>query len=174
MRDLSKQDALGIFKLDSDSEVHTYLGKNPLKTIEEAEKNIIHIQKQYIQNGIGRWAVIEKESGEFIGWSGFKFINGVINSRTQYYDLGYRFIRQYWGNGYATETAVASLNYGFTQLNQKEICAMADVENSVSNRILQKIGMIKVNEFNYENVPHNFYTINKENWKNQKKIKSVL
>ena len=96
MRDLSKQDALGIFKLDSDSEVHTYLGKNPLKTIEEAEKNIIHIQKQYIKNGIGRWAVIEKESGEFIGWSGFKFINGVINNRTQYYDLRYRFIRQYW------------------------------------------------------------------------------
>ena len=51
---------------------------------------------------------------------------------------------------------------------------MADVENSVSNRILQKIGMIKLNEFNYENVPHNFYTINKENWQNQKKIKSVL
>ena len=174
MRDLSEQDTLGIFKLDSDPDVHTYLGKKPLKTIAEAEKNIAFIQKQYIENGIGRWAVIEKESGHFIGWSGFKFIKSVINNRTQYYDLGYRFLKQYWGKGYATETAVASLDYGFTQLNQKEICAMADIENLASNRILQKIGMVKLNEFKYETVPHNFYAINKAEWKKSlRRIKSA-
>jgi len=166
MRDISEQDVLGYFKLDSDPEVHTYLGKKPIKTIVEAEKIIAYIQKQYIENGIGRWAVIEKESGDFIGWSGFKWMTGVVNNRTQYYDLGYRFIKQYWGKGYATETAIASLEYGFTQLNQEEICAMADIAHLASNRILQKIGMKKLNVFDYEKVPHNFYSINKENWKN--------
>jgi len=165
MREISEQDSLDYFKLDSDPEVHTYLGSKPIKTIVEAEKIISYIQKQYIENGIGRWAVIEKESGDFIGWSGFKLMTSIVNNRTQYYDLGYRFIKQYWGKGYATETAVASLDYGFTQLNQKEICAMADINNIASNRILQKIGMKKINRFDYENTPFNFYSITEEDWK---------
>ncbi len=164
LRDLSKEDTHGIFTLDSDPEVHIYLGNNPIKTLEDAEKNIQHIQKQYHDNGIGRWAVIEKESENFIGWSGFKYIKSIINNKTDYYDLGYRFIKQYWGKGYATETAIASLQYGFNHLNLKEICAMADVKNLASNHILQKIGMKKLNRFSYQNVLHNFYLLTQEDW----------
>ncbi len=173
MRDLSEQDALGIFELDAEPEVHTYLGGNPIKTIAEAEKSIAFIRDQYVKNGIGRWAVIEKKSGAFIGWSGFKFMTDRVNNRTQYYDLGYRFIKKYWGKGYATETAVASLDYGFNQLKQEKICAMADVRNLASNRILQKLGMSKFNEFDYENVPHNFYTISKRDWNRSRSTDSV-
>jgi ribosomal-protein-alanine N-acetyltransferase len=161
MRDLTEKDTQGIFELDSEPDVHTYLGNNPIKTLDEAEKIIDFIKKQYTENGIGRWAVVEKRTGNFIGWSGFKLITDTINNKTQYYDLGYRFIKKSWGKGYATETAIASLDFGFNQLNQKEICAIADVENLASNRVLQKIGMTKINEFDYENILHNFYIMNK-------------
>ena len=164
IRDFTELDADGVFELDADSEVHTYLGNNPIKTIEEAKGNIAFIRKQYLDNGIGRWAVIEKESGEFIGWTGFKWITDPINGKSQYYDLGYRFIKRAWGKGYATETAIASVNYGFNELKQEELFAMSDVKNLASNHILQKIGMIKIDEFLYENVPHNFYRIEKVDW----------
>jgi len=159
IRELTYQDIDGMFKLDSNPKVHTYLGNNIIKTKEEAKKNIDFIKLQYSKNGIGRWAIIEKESGDFIGWTGFKLITNLINKKSYYYDLGYRLIQESWGKGYATESAIACLNYGFNKLNKKDIFAMADIENAASNTILKKIGMSKINEFNYNNVIHNFYQI---------------
>lgn len=77
-----------MFKMDSDREVHHYLGNNPFKTLSESKANIKFIRQQYIENGIGRWAVIEKESGNFIGWAGLKLITDSCNNRSGYYDLG--------------------------------------------------------------------------------------
>lgn len=167
MRDLVLEDAEGMFELDSDPRVHAYLGNKPIKTLAQAIKNINFIRQQYVENGIGRWAVIEKQQGQFIGWSGFKLITDIINERNQYLDLGYRFISKYWGNGYATESAKASLHYGFEQMKQQEICAMADVDHKASNAILEKIGMRKLNVFEFDHVPHNFYEIKWLDWRNQ-------
>ena len=162
MRDLMDEDAQGMFEMDSDPEVHTYLGRKPIATLEEAKNAIDYIKSQYIENGIGRWAVVEKESGEFIGWSGFKLITDVVNERTGYYDLGYRFMKKHWGKGYASETAMASLNHGFTELHFKEIAGIADVDHTASNAILKKVGLIKRNEFMYDETLHNFYSLTKE------------
>ena len=167
MRDLLDKDVDGMFELDSDVDVHAYLGKEPIKTLEEAKKTIDYIRLQYAQNGIGRWAVIDKYNGAFLGWSGFKYITDTINGKTLYYDLGYRFIKRYWGKGYATETALASLQYGFKQLGQEQIYGMADIEHEASNSILQKIGMCKVNEFTFDGILHNFYNISRLDWENR-------
>ena len=167
MRDLVPEDAQGMFELDSDPKVHAYLGNRPIKTLSQAFDNINFIRQQYVEYGIGRWAVIEKQHGKFVGWSGFKLITDVINERTQYYDLGYRFISKYWGKGFATESAKASLEYGFEYLGQKEICAMADVGHEASNAILQKIGMRKLNVFDFDHVAHNFYEIKLVDWRSQ-------
>ncbi|WP_026450326.1 GNAT family N-acetyltransferase [Aequorivita capsosiphonis] len=168
LRDLIAEDAQAMFEMDSDAEVHTFLGNNPIASLDEAKINIAFIQKQYIENGIGRWAVVEKESGEFIGWSGFKFVTDVVNERTGYYDLGYRFLKKYWGKGYASETAIASLNHGFTKLDFKEIVGIADVSHIASNSILKKVGLIKRNEFEYDGTLHNFYSLTREEWENEK------
>lgn len=168
MRDLMDEDVHGMFAMDSDAAVHTFLGNEPISTLEEAKKMIDSIKQQYVDNGIGRWAVAEKNTGDFIGWSGFKLITDVIGGKSNYYDLGYRFIKKYWGKGYATETAVASLNHGFTQLDCNEICGMADVDHIASNAILQKIGLVKRNEFPYEGTLHNFYSLKKAEWKTRK------
>jgi ribosomal-protein-alanine N-acetyltransferase len=164
MRDVMDEDVHGMFAMDSDAEVHAFLGNKPIATIEEAQKAIEYIKQQYIENGIGRWAVVEKKTGNFIGWSGFKLVTDVVNGRTQYYDLGYRFIKKYWGKGYASETATASLNHGFAELNFKEIIGIADVAHTASNIILKKVGLIKQNEFIYDGTLHNFYSLTKEAW----------
>lgn len=164
MRDLMDEDVHGLFAMDSDAEVHKFLGNKPIATIAEAQKYIDFIKQQYVENGIGRWAVVEKKSGDFIGWSGFKYNTEVLNSRTNYYDIGYRLIKKYWGKGYATETAVASLQHGFAELDYGEIVGIADVANTASNIILQKIGLIKRNEFTHEETLLNFYSLNKEEW----------
>ena len=70
LRDIEETDVQGIFDLDSDPEVHTYLGTPPIQTLEEARGIIEYIRKQYAEHGIGRWAVIDKETSDFVGWSG--------------------------------------------------------------------------------------------------------
>ena len=151
LRDMQLTDTDGMFALDSDPKVHFYLGNNPITKKEEAIKNINYILQQYQNHKIGRWAVIEKASGDFIGWSGLKLnTEEKLNDHINFYDVGYRFIPKYWGKGYATETAIAALEYGFNTIKLETIVGVADIKNIGSSNVLRKIGLQHVNEFRYK------------------------
>ena len=155
-------DVEGMFELDSDPLVHRYLGNTPVKSIDESQAAIENIRQQYVERGIGRWTAIEKSSGAFIGWSGLKLnTEQEFNNKIDFYDIGYRLIPRYWGKGYATESAVAALDYGFTTLNFKTIVGMAEVENLASNKILQKIGLNYIEDFLFEDVMVSWYELSK-------------
>lgn len=164
LRELLDTDIEGMFALDSDAEVHKYLGNNPIKTMDEAQKNIDYIRMQYEKYGIGRWAAIEKSSGDFIGWTGLKMnFENEMNEHTDFIDVGYRFIKKYWGKGYATESGKASVQYGFDRMGYKTIYGMAELENTASRNALLKIGLTHINDFIYEpeNLPLAWYKIRK-------------
>lgn len=163
-REIMLSDREAMFELDADPQVHQYLGKKPVKDLEQVDVLIKFIRKQYNDNGIGRWAIIEKSSGDFIGWGGFKFVTGWVNSRTRYHDLGYRLIQRYWGKGYATELAKAAVDYGFTTLNLKVIYAFADTENKASRHALEKAGLHFVENFEYEEEEHDWFEITKTDY----------
>ena len=163
IRELEETDVEGMFALDSDPDVHKFLGNTPIKTKDESLKMIRHVRQQYRDNGIGRLAIVEKSSGAFVGWTGLKLEKGVRADR-EYYDLGYRLLQKYWGKGIATETAIASLKYGFETLQLEEIHAAADVDHIASNTVLKKVGMQFVETFLFEDVPHNWYSIKKKDW----------
>ena len=163
LRDIEHYDAQGMFELDSDPEVHEFLGKKPIQTIDQAKQVIKYIRGQYKNNGIGRWAIIDQKSGDFIGWTGLKY-EEELREGFNYYDLGYRLKKSYWGNGIATETAVASLQYGFEKLELKEIGGAADVKHAASNKILKRIGLKLIEKFNYQGMPHNWYNLQKTEW----------
>lgn len=155
-------DAEGMFELDSDQLVHRYLGNIPVKSIEASREIIENIRNQYVERGIGRWAAIEKSSGEFIGWSGLKLNSEQeMNGRIDFYDIGYRLIPRYWGKGYATESAVAALDYAFTALGLKTVVGMAEIENIASIKILQKIGLNYIEDFLFEDVMVAWYELSK-------------
>lgn len=161
LREILPIDAERMFELDSDPEVHQYLGNKPVTSIHEINDAIVFIRQQYIDNGIGRWAIIDKETNNFVGWCGLKFVDYEINNHKNYYDLGYRLIKKYWGKGIATETAIASLKYAFKQLKINEVYAIADCENIGSNKILKNLGFKLIEVFIYEGIPHNWYKIEK-------------
>ena len=167
LRELLESDVEGMFTLDSDPIVHQYLGNNPIKTIAQAKKSIGFIRKQYEEFGIGRFAAIEKSSGEFIGWSGLKLNAGEkeeLNGQRDFIDVGYRFIPKYWGKGYATESSIATLQYGFETMNYDTIYGAAEIDNVGSNKVLQKIGLEFVNEFLFKETKCNWYELKKENY----------
>lgn len=167
LREFEINDIQIFFELDSDPNVHKYLGNNPLKNIDEAQKMVEFIMKQYQDFGIGRWAVIDKSNNEFVGWSGLKY---ELNERTneKYYDIGYRLKFKYWGKGIAQETANACLKHGFDSMKVDGIYASASVDNIASNVVLQKIGLKYIEQYNYqaknENILCNWYGLSKEEY----------
>jgi ribosomal-protein-alanine N-acetyltransferase len=165
LRPLEVADAEAMFAMDSNPNVHKYLWQKPTQTIDETLKIIENVRGQYIKNNIGRFATILKETGEFIGWTGIKYIDDHIeNGNTNFFDYGYRLNENYWNSGFATEASVAWLDYGFTQMNIDKMNAYTHHENGASNRILKKIGMTLVESYpDKEQVTWNWWQMNNPN-----------
>jgi len=152
LRELLPTDVEAMFALDSDPEVHKYLGNKPVKTKEESIKAIAFIRQQYIERGIGRWAVILKETNEFMGWSGLKLNVGEekMNGHNEFYDVGYRFMKKHWGKGYATESGKAAIQYAFDTMKLKTVYGITEMGNQASHNALLKIGLDYIENFYYK------------------------
>lgn len=166
IRDLTTQDLDSMFALDSNPEVHRYLGKKPIKNKAEALQYISDVQKQYAERGIGRWAVELKDTGKFIGWCGLRlYTEYTFNNHSNFYDIGYRLRREFWGKGYATEASKACLQYAWDVLKLDTIYGITERNNEASHRVLLKIGLSYVEDFYYEpeNMQLRWYQLKKPN-----------
>ncbi|WP_245591178.1 GNAT family N-acetyltransferase [Aquimarina latercula] len=160
MRKLQVSDAEKFFSLNSDPEVLKYTGDYPFLSIEDA-KSFLKNYQEYNINGYGRWAVLLKETNDFIGWCSLK------RNKDGDIDIGFRFFRNKWNKGYATESSIAALAYGFTQLGIKEIIARVVSENKASIKVLEKIGMTFWKKSDCKGIPNVlFYKIDKSDFQN--------
>ena len=118
----------------ADPEVTKYLGDESPHSYDQATAYVYYCIRSETKEGIARYAVILKETGELIGFCGFKKIY-------DYIDFGWRYARRAWGNGYATEAAAAVLDHGINTLKLSGIVAESAVENVGSVRVMEKTGM---------------------------------
>ncbi len=168
IRELRLTDDDGMFALDSNPRVHEHLGNNPIHTIDQARSLIQGVRQQYIDHGIGRWAMIEKQTGEFVGWTGFKLNLEAINGHQNFLDIGYRLREEFWGMGYAAESAVVCLDYVFSHSKYEVIYGMAMQSNKASIKILnEKLGMRQIGTFEGHGALCTFYELMKEDWMNK-------
>lgn len=136
LRTFTIDDGELILQLNSDPEVIRYTG-DPVRDIEHARQILQQtILPQYVLYNHGRWAVHVKATMEFIGWCGLK-----ARPERNEIDLGYRFKRSAWGQGYATESAYACLEFGFKQIGVPQIVGRAMPGNKRSLNVLKKCGM---------------------------------
>lgn len=167
LRELAYTDQIDLFEMDSDPEVHLYIENNPVTSIDEITKVIEILKKQYAENGIARWAVVDKVTNECIGWAGLKYFREALNNHVDFYELGYRFKRKHWGKGFATEASTAILNYGFKNLNTDKIYAITDPKNINSKKVLTKLGFFLKETFDYEGDLTDWFELNRTSWENK-------
>lgn len=137
LREMTAADAEDVYLLNRSPSVTRYVGEPTLNSADEALVILrTRILPQYGAYGVGRLAVLRRDSGEFIGWCGLKYLPD-----EDVYDLGYRFHESCWGHGYATEAARAVLQHWRAPLAGKRIVGKALLENRGSIRVLQKIGL---------------------------------
>lgn len=144
LRELNPDDAENFYKLNLNPNVIKYTGNSAFKDIDEAREFLENYQ-DYKLNGFGRWAVIEKSTNEFLGWCGLKYDKNLDET-----DIGFRFFEEHWNKGFATESAQACIDYGFENLNLKTIVGRAMLENIVSIKVLEKIGLSFEKEFDFD------------------------
>jgi RimJ/RimL family protein N-acetyltransferase len=154
MRTWTLEDAESTFEIWGDSEVMKFVGK-PFASVDVAQRalqNAIAAQEKY---GVCLWAVVEKSSQTVIGCCGFHpYENGL--------ELAYHLVPRVWGNGYATEAALACLNYGFERLNAAKIVAFTHPENVGSYRVLEKLEMKYKGIVENEGEEERLYELNSE------------
>jgi len=124
----------------SDPEVMRYIGSGATRSYAQAQTSIHAYEREWHEKGFGLFAVERLEDGRFLGFTGLtvpSFLPAVMPA----VEIGWRFARQIWGNGYASEAAQAALDFGFQTLGLPEIVGIHQTENRASGRIMEKLGM---------------------------------
>ncbi len=105
------------------------------------------------ENGWGFWALEEKFSGNFIGFTGLNSPSYQLPF-SPCIEIGWRLAYSAWGNGFATEAATACLNFGFEHLGVNHIVAFTTLNNIRSQNVMRRIGMQRriLEDFDHPNV----------------------
>jgi RimJ/RimL family protein N-acetyltransferase len=137
LRDWRDADLAPWAAMNADSEVREHLG--PLLTTDQALASLQNFQHDLDSNGFGFWAVEVRDSREFIGFAGLDRVDDGLPFTGV--EAGWRLARSAWGHGYATESAIAVLAYGFTTVDLAEVLAITTATNLRSQAVMQRIGM---------------------------------
>lgn len=154
LRSQQPEDADVITKMFGDEEVMRFIGEGKTYPRSVAEQSITKWNDYEREHGFTSWAVERKEDNAIIGKCGFNFLPD--NSDIE---LSYMLDEPYWGNGYASEIAKATLEYGLSKLNLKRVVALVYPQNSPSIRVIEKTGMKYEKECEYFGVKLLMYSV---------------
>ena len=110
------------------------------------------LERYYQTWGFGPYAVVERQFQNVIGYCGLFFFPD-INGKPEV-EIGYRLARFAWGQGYATEAAIAVRDYAFTTLGIRRLIAIIDPSNTASVRVAEKINMQQEGDVMLEGYTH--------------------
>lgn len=146
LRQWKEGDIAEFARLNSDERVMKYFLKK--LSYDETIDFYNRIQAEFDVYGFGLYAVEEKRNNAFIGYVGLHHVTFDVDFAPAV-DIGWRLLPEFWNQGYATEAALACLDYAATKLQQNEICSFTSLLNKPSERVMQKIGMKRMKEFNH-------------------------
>ncbi len=135
VRQLVPSDIDDFHALQSDREVMKYTGE-ALLTYEQCVVDLEKCIRAYDDNEqvFRVWAIEDKRSSRFIGTV------ALVQDTLGHPEIGFRILRDFWGNGYATEVIGGLGKYAFTELNKTVLVAYVIRDNKASIRVLEKNG----------------------------------
>ena len=122
------------------------------------------------ENGFSMWAAELISTGELLGFVGISKVP-FESDFTPAVEIGWRMAKKHWGHGYATEAANGCLKFAFEQACLEEVVSFTALPNKRSEKVMQRIGMTKVGEFDHPKIEdgdrlkkHVLYKITKSQW----------
>ena len=146
LRRFTPDDVDALVELDSDPAVMRYLTDGVPTPRDEIENDVLPAFLRYYERGEkwGFWAVIEKATGDFLGWFHLRPHAGDADDEPE---LGYRLRAASWGLGYASEGSVALIDKAFRELGAVRVYAQTMAVHTASRRVMEKAGMTFVRTF---------------------------
>ena len=138
LRELTEGDAAFMYELLNSDGWLKFIGDRNISSVQDAKNHLLNNYiKMYEDHGFGLWAVVRKEDQVVIGTCGLIKRPSLPNI-----DIGFAFLPQYAGQGFAYEAAAATMNYGYSVIGTKKIVAITIPENDRSIKLLTKIGLV--------------------------------
>ncbi len=138
LRRWRQSDRIAFAAMNADANVMEYFPST--LSVDESNALADRIQHHFDVHSYGLWAVEVKKRARFIGFVGLAIPRFEAHF-TPCVEIGWRLDGNHWGNGYATEGAMAALDFAFNQIRLTEIVSMTTVNNHRSRRVMEKIGM---------------------------------
>ncbi len=137
IREFKFADLEDLYFLMSDRKVMRF---SPFGVLDKkkTKKMLLEFMKSYREKGFGRWALNDKEKGDFVGLCGVSIIE--LDGKKEL-AFGYRIRKEFWENGLATEAGLVVRDYVFKKLKIKRFIALIANENRASLKVAEKLEM---------------------------------
>jgi RimJ/RimL family protein N-acetyltransferase len=153
----TKDDLEGFYRLNSDAEVMRYIRKP--KTLDECRRFLRETVRGYqARPWLGRFATFEKATQQYVG--SFSLLNWKDNPSQIH--IGYAFLKEHWGKGYATELTQQGIGFAFKKLPITILYAMTEPGNEASKHVLRKCGFTQSEDITEDGVVLNLFEIKAE------------
>jgi ribosomal-protein-alanine N-acetyltransferase len=163
LRRMRRADYPDYLAMNQDPRVMATLGGlQPEKELARRHQfNLDHWDK----HGFGWWSAYVGSNGRYAGRGGLRRI--VLEGRDEM-ELGYGFVPDFWGQGIATEFALATVQVGFDVLDLAEMVCFTLPTNKASRRVMEKVGFVYERDGTWADLPHVFFRLTKTMWEHQK------
>lgn len=152
---------------DADTDAYAAMGADPevmeflsadggLLSRADAWRQMSMFLGHWALRGFGTWAVEEKASGEFVGRIGLHYPEGWPDR-----ELGWTIARKFWGKGYATEGARASMDHAFVALGWTHLVSLIHPSNHRSARVAERLGQRLFGKAEVRGLHLNMYRIDR-------------
>ena len=163
LRGWRQEDVEPYARLCADAEVMRYIGGGATLTREGSEEQAWRFVGHWEERGFGLWAIEEKGGGEFVGFVGLAFQEDWTEGDHKV-EMGWRLGREFWGRGFATEGARASVGFGFEELGLERIISIIQPENRASRRVAEKAGLSLRGETRWRGSDVVWYAVDRAGW----------
>lgn len=170
LREWRDEDLEHFAEMNADQRVMEYFPA-PLSR-NESDALVGRFQEEFARKGFCPFAAVERESNEFIGFVGLHEVNASL-SFAPAVEVGWRLAQPYWGRGFATEGATASLDLAFGELGLDDVVSMTSRLNHRSSRVMDRLGMTTDPKEDFEHAsievghelrPHVLYRLDRASW----------
>lgn len=161
LREFRESDLDAYAEMSADAEVMRYIGTGKVLSRAESWRSMAAIIGHWYFRGYGLWAVEEQLYGNLIGRIGCWQPEGWIGL-----EIGWSLRRAFWGRGFATEAARASIDFAFINLQQSHVISLIQPDNAASRRVAEKLGEKIQRETEVLGNKALVYGISKEEWQN--------
>lgn len=163
-------DAKALQQAYGDPEVMEFIGRGETRDLEQTREWVKRAQARWKADGFGALVIERREDGKVLGRSGFLVWNSEtwqtgtlaeFGDDVGVVEVGWILAKEHWGQGYATEAALASRDHAFRELKLTRLISLIAKGNERSMRVAEKIGERYVRDVGRDDWSVRLYAVNR-------------